>query len=322
MSNIAAEIISTAEANTPEWHRVRHEGIGGSEAAAVCGMSPWATPYSLWLEKTGPCPTGNANEAALWGTLLEGVVRGETARREELTITAAAGTYGNIERPWQHYNADGLIGVDGIYEGKTCSLHYADDWADGGIPDHYKLQGLHGLATLGGQYRYVLFSCLIGGQRLVTTRMERDDDAITALIKIETEFWERVLDGAPPPVDGSEATANALRDRWHPDARTVTVVDRQEVTGLLAAREASKRVIEQETSRRQEIDNQLKAMLGAATDATDETGELLFTWRPNKDGNKIDTARLLKDHPELAETYRIPTKGARPFRAVWGETND
>ena len=45
--------------------RIRRSGIGGSDIAAVFGLSPWKTRYALYLEKTAapeeeipPRPTG------------------------------------------------------------------------------------------------------------------------------------------------------------------------------------------------------------------------------------------------------------------------
>ena len=36
------------------WLEGRQElGIGGSDAAAVCGLSPWTSPVELWKIKTG-----------------------------------------------------------------------------------------------------------------------------------------------------------------------------------------------------------------------------------------------------------------------------
>ena len=35
-----------------EWLAEREKGIGASEVAAILGLSPWDTPFSLWLKKT------------------------------------------------------------------------------------------------------------------------------------------------------------------------------------------------------------------------------------------------------------------------------
>ena len=39
------------ELTEKEWRRYRTFGIGGSDAAAVCGISPWKTARDLYEEK-------------------------------------------------------------------------------------------------------------------------------------------------------------------------------------------------------------------------------------------------------------------------------
>lgn len=45
--------MATAERTREDWLRDRLSGIGGSEAAAALGESPFKTVWELWLEKTG-----------------------------------------------------------------------------------------------------------------------------------------------------------------------------------------------------------------------------------------------------------------------------
>ena len=59
-----------------EWLEVRKSGIGGSEVAAICGLSKWESAYTLWLRKTGQVEDKDlsGNEAVEWGNRLEPVV--------------------------------------------------------------------------------------------------------------------------------------------------------------------------------------------------------------------------------------------------------
>jgi hypothetical protein len=41
-----------AESRTA-WHAARKRGLGGSDIAAVLGVSPWQKPMDVWLSKTG-----------------------------------------------------------------------------------------------------------------------------------------------------------------------------------------------------------------------------------------------------------------------------
>lgn len=60
---------------TTEWHEQRRAGIGGSDVAALLGLSKWKSPYQLFLEKTGNAPPQEDNEAMYWGRMLEPVIR-------------------------------------------------------------------------------------------------------------------------------------------------------------------------------------------------------------------------------------------------------
>ena len=57
--------------NRTEWLKERQQGIGGSEVAAVLGLSKWSTPFDVWLEKTSPIENAPPNLAMQLGTFLE-----------------------------------------------------------------------------------------------------------------------------------------------------------------------------------------------------------------------------------------------------------
>ena len=69
-----------------EWLALRMHGLGGSDAAAACGMSKWKSPLMLWLEKTGKQASQAAGEAAYWGTIMEPILRNEFAKRTGLKV--------------------------------------------------------------------------------------------------------------------------------------------------------------------------------------------------------------------------------------------
>lgn len=43
----------TRDMSCSAWLEARRAGIGGSDAAAILGASPWATPLSVWADKQG-----------------------------------------------------------------------------------------------------------------------------------------------------------------------------------------------------------------------------------------------------------------------------
>ena len=48
--------VSTLGMSREEWLEKRKGSIGGSDAAAILGISRFATPYTVWADKTGRLP--------------------------------------------------------------------------------------------------------------------------------------------------------------------------------------------------------------------------------------------------------------------------
>ena len=76
-----------------DWLKERQKGIGGSDVAAILGMSPWRTPYQVWEEKTTPIDETAAEDdrpALYWGRVLEAPIRQAYADKTGRTVTKPA----------------------------------------------------------------------------------------------------------------------------------------------------------------------------------------------------------------------------------------
>ena len=94
-----------------------------------------------------------------------------------------------------------------IFEAKTASAYKASEWEED-IPQEYQLQIQHYMAVTGLKYTFV--AVLIGGNQFKWQLIERDNELIDILIKLESGFWSNVLNNTPPPIDGSEASCKLL----------------------------------------------------------------------------------------------------------------
>ena len=83
----AKVLVSTENLPYEDWLEYRKTGIGGSDAAVVCGISRYKSPVELWMEKTGQLPSQETGEAAYWGNLLEALVREEFTKRTGIAVT-------------------------------------------------------------------------------------------------------------------------------------------------------------------------------------------------------------------------------------------
>ena len=185
---------------TPEdkiaWLVQRRQGIGASDCAAALGMDHYTTAWTLFQEKTGNLPLDSGtSEASEWGQRLEPVIRDSAAERLGVEVRVCGGL-ASRERAWQRASLDGVLVMnDGLFvpiEVKNTSAWLQADWSDDQIPDRAELQVQHQMAVTGAPYGYV--AGLIGGNRLVVRKVDRDEELIDHIISTEAELWGRVCD--------------------------------------------------------------------------------------------------------------------------------
>ena len=212
---MASPFVEIRTADRSEWLDLRKTGVGGSEAAAVMGLSPYSSPLAVWLKKTGREAEEDISDkpAVYWGTVLEDVVAREfKARHPELKVRRKNATLRSKERPWALADIDRMVvdehGRKGVLEIKTCSAYRASDWDDG-VPEYYQPQPAHYLGVTGWDFAWV--AVLIGGQDYREYYIERDDEDVAAVTAMVDEFWRYVAEDVAPAVTmGNASEADAL----------------------------------------------------------------------------------------------------------------
>ena len=198
-----------------EWLEARKNHIGGSDAAACVGLSPYKTNVELWEEKTGRRQAQDISdrEYVEYGTMAEAPLR-ELFRldypRYQL-IYDGNNMFLSSDYPWMHASLDGELidqeGRRGILEIKTSNILQGTQWEkwDGRIPDHYYCQILHYLAVTGYDFAVVkarLKSEWAGAFRITVRHylIERGDveEDINYLVEKEEQFWQCVVSGRRP----------------------------------------------------------------------------------------------------------------------------
>ena len=210
-----AKLLGRFEPGSQEWHDARRLRIGGSEIAAVLGLSAWQSPFSLWHLKAGQISPEPDNPYTDWGRRLEPVVAQKFLDdHPDLTPEPDQGqAYAHADRPWQTASHDVLFS-DSFLEVKTARRD--DAWYDG-IPVYYRCQVLWTMDVLGVDHAWL--AVLIGGSDYREYPMVMDDDARTDLAVMREagqKFIDSLIDGTPPDIDDSYATFQTVR-RMHPD---------------------------------------------------------------------------------------------------------
>ena len=202
-------------------------------------------------------------------------------------------------------NLDGVCDVPEygpcIFEAKTASAFKAGEWEDS-IPDAYQLQIQHYMAVTG--YKAAYIAVLIGGNSFKWKCIERDDELISMLIQLESDFWQHVQDGTPPPLDGSDAAAKFLAERFPASSPNSKITLPNSAVDLLLQYDDACQQLEAINERKQQAENRLKEMMGNNEVGT--VGGRIITWKTMSQ-ERLDSKTLKADHPALYKKYTNKT---------------
>ena len=293
----------------------RRRGIGSSEIAAVCGISSWGSPLSVWLSKTGQAKAQDADVLHFdIGDALEPVCARWYSRQTGEALVNPSRVFSHPERPWQCAMPDRIRCSDD--RPVECKVSYAaDGWGDEGsdeVPQEYVCQVQWQLDVLGADLAHV--AAIIGRQfRIYTVR--RDDDLIAALREAGERFWQDyVLTGVQPPVTSHQADRDWLQERFakYEANRLIKAEDVHEevAQGYALARKRLAEAEEEEAL----YGNMLRELIGDAEGVTGAGWKA--TWKAPKAGMKTDweaVAAELGARPEVIARHTAPKQATRRF---------
>lgn len=279
-------------ADRDEWLEWRRSGIGASDVAAIIGLSPWQSPWSVWASKLDLL-IDEDTEAKRAGRWLESAIAPWFAAETGLHVAGQQTWCTHPEH--QHH----LATVDGfVLEGQAALLEPAlgdfevkvtgpgRKWAL--VPEHYQAQGQWQMHVTGMDRCW--FAVLMG-RRLDIHELKRDRADIDFLIERVDAFWaQHVVTGDPPPIDGSDATAQVLHDLFPGDLRGEIVEADAELASTVRQWKTAKSVIKEHQANEKLLANKIRAMLGDATELYID-GEQAASWR-KQTTRRLDQKRL------------------------------
>lgn len=313
----ALRLIDTRKINRADWLEVRKRGIGGSDAAAAVGLSPYKSPLELWMEKTGrdAClPKIDPKDTAhptYWGSYLEPIVAAAYTQQTSNRVRKVNAILQHPKFPFMLANLDReVIGTPlvQLLECKTAGEFGAKLWQDG-VPEYVVIQVQHQLAVTGKQAAHV--AVLLCGQKLEIHLIRRDDELISRLTTLEARFWEYVTTDTPPPADGSESADHALRVLYPGNALAIDFSDDRNLSATFADLVSLRADIKAREAQAEKLKQAIQQAMGDASEARFETGRVLF--RRSQDSTTINADLLLLNHPELAVEYAATKPGTRRF---------
>lgn len=288
------------------WLAERRSGIGGSDAAAVIGLSRWKTPLDVYLEKRGEAPERETSPAMFWGTTLEPVIRDVYAEQTGRVVRVPTVVLRHSAYPWMLGTIDGVTDDKRLVEIKTTRS--ADGWGDPGtdqIPEAYLVQVQHYLTVTALSVADV--AVLIGGSDFRVYEVPADPELQEMLTEQEAAFWRRVVEGIPPdPV----TLADARRRFPCSLAREVVAsgVVKIAVSRLRVVREQIKSLESEADALQADV---CKAMADA--DTLTDGRSVLATWKSGKPTARLDTTALKAAHPEIVAAFTRAGESSRRF---------
>lgn len=297
----------------------RSSFLGGSDAAAVMGLSPWSTPVELWMQKTGRAPREEPDAATrkrhARGHKLEPFIRDMVvARLEEMglqvELLACNERYSDPEHPFlsceidfelrvtgtvvigdaevtfdgEHINADAKS-VAGFARRKWGAVDTED------VPIEYAAQFMHGLMITGRRYCLVGALCSFDDVDIFWT--VRDDETIDAMRPKLVSFWvDHVLADVPP----DPMVFDDIKALFPSDNGLVIEAD-----DAVAEQVAQLRSVKQQIKGLEEAEEHLRF---AVAEYISPHSTLLFGGKPIATWKAQQDTRLDQDSLAAAEIYR------------------
>jgi hypothetical protein len=302
------EFIKAAQ-RSPEWHELRKNGIGASEVAAIAGVSPYVTPYTLWANKTGAfTPPPFASEAMERGILLEDSVAQWYEQETGFKVQKSHGIVRLKSDPWAMASLDRtIVGEEGLVEIKTSA---SPRWSLYPVPPEVEAQVQWQMMITGAPW--VDVAALLGGLTFRVERVMADAEYQQQLYAKAALFWQAVLDRVPPATTGGDSEVFAkvnpqVSEDW---VQADSALER--VAALYDEAAAEEKAASDQLL---DLAMQLKEAIG------DKQGIIgrgwQASWKQNKPSRKTDwreVAHALNAPEEVVSAHTQENPGARVFK--------
>jgi len=331
--------------NNQDFAQFRAKSLGGSDIAAILGLSPYRTAVDVWLEKTGKTVNQADSLPLRFGTFAEDFVASEYELQTQSVllnypnaITHPEYDYlgGHIDRYVVQASHDGdapsnasnevlpstielirskrkleCIGnqkIERLLECKTANPFRQQDWGDVGtdqVPLPYLCQSLWYLAIT--QIEQIDLAVLFGNSDFRIYQIHRDLAIENTLLEKAVHFWEQyVLLDIPPPAQ-CEADYQALF-RKEDSAKSIEAP--QDLVNEIQKISQIHERIEKAEGELSQIKQHIMSTMKDAQILT-HSGSTLATWKTPKASLRLDAKAIEQAHPDLVAQFMVANQSTR-----------
>lgn len=285
-----------------QWVEKRKHYIGGSEVAAILGISSYATPLQVWMRKKGLIPAIDQTSIMEFGNVFEPVMAEYFTRKTGLKIRNIRQAFKSREHPYLRANIDRQILSDGkqgtgVLELKTTTSYrlknletpYPEDW-------DYQIQ--HYLGITGYDYAYLFIYERDTCRFHEPIRIQRNEFWIRKTTRRLVEWWQKYMvnNQKPAPVNGEdmlilypESSDNSVTE--------ATAENYEKYAKLLQVRSRKDELSVMEEYLKSYFKDHLKD-----SERMVRSGQTLVSWK-STESNRFDTSRFKKQHPDLYKKF-------------------
>lgn len=306
------------------WLEWRRNGLGGSDVAAVLGLSPFAGPWDVYLSKVQRVDTPDS-PAMERGRRFERAIADWAADLLELGVIEPGAPAIDDEHDWIRGTPDFYLQPlkPGQANGLECkTTRYLDPahWGAPGtdkIPIGYRIQCAWYMRIAGLPCWHVaVFSTL--QDRLELYCVERDLEIEQRLVERAGHWWHRhIVNKEPPALDGSAQAGRWLRSQ-HPTAGDTMLEADAEIEQIATRIRELQHVEKLAQAERAELENRVKSRIGDAKGIAGEFGSFKWSRYTSK---RLDGKRLRKERPEIAPLLDEYTNN-NPAARLWSNWSD
>lgn len=277
---------------TEKQKEARKGKIGSSDAPVALGLSRFKTPARYFAELRGeiepdPVPETNSN----LGNNIEPIIAEEYTRLTGIETEPFPG-----DETWVFEGNKNLIAhpdrqaADRIVEIKSVGPRMAFDFKDTGnpdydVPDYHIAQIMHQLLCSNGKYLKVDLVAFFGGADLRIFPFEFKPEEIRSYQANIEKFWSWVEAGEYPKM---RAKDTALTQRLYVRGGSNPIEANPDITEKMREFTKTKDLVDRLTKQNEAIKAEVQFYMKGHDTLVDATGNVLATWRNDRDGKKVD----------------------------------